>query len=70
MYMKNCVFNSPEKNVIEAASNGASQSIKLVANIVANLIAFLAALAFCNAVLTWFGQRIGIEELSLQVFIS
>lgn len=57
---------SPEKNLIEAASNGASQSIKLVANIIANLIAFIALLAFCNATLTWFGQRVGVEELTLQ----
>nr|KAG5700919.1 hypothetical protein BaRGS_034204 [Batillaria attramentaria] len=33
-----------ERNIIEAASNGASQSIKLVANIAVNLIAFVALL--------------------------
>jgi pyrimidine nucleoside transport protein len=60
------VLCSPEKNLIEAASNGASQSIKLVANIIANLIAFIAMLTFCNATLTWFGQRVGVEELTLQ----
>ncbi|XP_021376259.1 solute carrier family 28 member 3-like [Mizuhopecten yessoensis] len=53
---------SPERNVIEAASNGASQSIKLIANIAANLIAFIAVLEFINATLDWFGSRVGLEE--------
>ncbi|XP_060073867.1 solute carrier family 28 member 3-like [Ylistrum balloti] len=52
----------PERNVIEAASNGASQSIKLIANIAANLIAFIAVLEFVNATLDWFGSRVGLEE--------
>ena len=50
-----------ERNLIEAASNGAQQSIKLVANIGVNLIAFIALLHFINATLTWFGQRAGLE---------
>lgn len=50
---------STERNLIEAASNGASQSIKLVANIAVNLIAFIALLHLINSVLTWFGHRLG-----------
>jgi pyrimidine nucleoside transport protein len=50
-----------ERNLIEAASNGAQQSIKLIANIGVNLIAFIALLQFINATLTWFGQRAGLE---------
>jgi pyrimidine nucleoside transport protein len=53
--------------LIEAASNGAQQSIKLVANIGVNLIAFIALLQFINATLTFltlylytFSQDIGI----------
>ncbi|XP_069110966.1 uncharacterized transporter HI_0519-like [Argopecten irradians] len=53
---------SPERNVIEAASNGASQSVKLIGNIAANLIAFIAVLEFINATLDWFGSRVGLEE--------
>ncbi|XP_060086045.1 solute carrier family 28 member 3-like [Ylistrum balloti] len=52
---------SPERNVIEAASNGASQSIKLIANIAVNMIAFIAMLEFVNATLDWFGARVGLE---------
>ncbi|XP_021376258.1 solute carrier family 28 member 3-like [Mizuhopecten yessoensis] len=51
----------PERNVIEAASNGASQSIKLIANIAVNMIAFIAMLEFVNATLAWFGARVGLE---------
>lgn len=46
--------------MIEAASAGASTSIKLVANIAANLIAFLALLQFINETLKWLGARAGL----------
>uniref|UniRef100_A0AAQ4PM98 Sodium/nucleoside cotransporter n=1 Tax=Gasterosteus aculeatus aculeatus TaxID=481459 RepID=A0AAQ4PM98_GASAC len=47
-----------EQNILEAASSGASASIGLVANIAANLIAFLAILEFINASLSWFGGMV------------
>ncbi|XP_013421719.1 solute carrier family 28 member 3 [Lingula anatina] len=64
-----------ERNIIEAASSGASSSIKLVANIAANLIAFLALLEFVNATLKWCGHRVGLEpplypELTFQLICS
>lgn len=57
---------------MEAAASGASDAIPLVANILANLIAFLALLEFINTVLTWMGHRVGLyppehEELTFQV---
>ncbi|XP_030313053.1 sodium/nucleoside cotransporter 2 isoform X2 [Calypte anna] len=55
-----------EKNILEAASNGAAASVVLVANIAANLIAFLAVLEFINAALRWFGEMVDIEGLSFQ----
>ena len=61
------MFVSPQRNIIEAASHGASQSIKLVANIAVNLIAFLSLLAFVDATLTWFGDRVGIEDCNFEV---
>ncbi|CAH1792459.1 unnamed protein product [Owenia fusiformis] len=65
----------PEKNIVAAASSGASMSVKLVANIAANLIAFIALLAFVNATLTWLGHRVGLEkpdypELTFQLICS
>ncbi|XP_069109909.1 uncharacterized transporter HI_0519-like isoform X1 [Argopecten irradians] len=59
-----------EKNVIEAAAGGASASIKLVANIAANLIAFLAMLSCVNAILSWFGSFVGVSNFSFQLICS
>ncbi|XP_072726464.1 sodium/nucleoside cotransporter 1-like [Ciconia boyciana] len=59
-----------EQNILEAASNGAATSVGLVANIAANLIAFLAVLEFINAALCWFGEMVDIEGLSFQVICS
>ncbi|XP_061451849.1 sodium/nucleoside cotransporter 2-like [Rhineura floridana] len=59
-----------EKNVLEAAGNGASVSVGLVANIAVNLIAFLAVLEFINAVLAWLGGMVNLPELSFQLICS
>uniref|UniRef100_A0A8C9Y9H0 Solute carrier family 28 member 1 n=1 Tax=Sander lucioperca TaxID=283035 RepID=A0A8C9Y9H0_SANLU len=56
-----------EKNILEAASSGASASIGLVANIAANLIAFLAILGFINAALSWLGGMVGYPTITFQV---
>jgi len=56
-----------EVNFIEAAAAGASNAVSLVANIAANLIAFWALLHFVNSTLTWFGQRVGVRQLTYQV---
>lgn len=61
------LFFSNERNVIEAAAKGASTAISLVANIAANLIAFLAFLAFFNGVLSWLGSMVGHPEFSFEV---
>uniref|UniRef100_A0A7N5JH85 Solute carrier family 28 member 1 n=1 Tax=Ailuropoda melanoleuca TaxID=9646 RepID=A0A7N5JH85_AILME len=55
------------QNLLEAASSGAAVSVQLVGNIGANLIAFLALLAFVNAALSWLGAMVGAQELSFQV---
>ena len=62
-----CVHDRTEVNFIEAAAAGASNAISLVANIAANVIAFWALLRFLNSALTWFGQRVGIEQFTYQV---
>lgn len=60
-------FSRDEQNILEAASSGASASIGLVANIAANLIAFLAILAFINQALSWLGGMVGYPEITFQV---
>lgn len=59
--------NRDAQNILEAASNGAAISVKVVANIAANLIAFLAVLAFINAAFSWLGDMVDIQGLSFQV---
>lgn len=54
-----------ESNIIEAASNGASISIKLIANIAVNLIAFLAILEFLDKTLIWIGHRVDMYDPEL-----
>ncbi|KAM4807981.1 solute carrier family 28 member 3 [Rhinophrynus dorsalis] len=58
------------RNILEAASQGASAAIPLVANIAVNLMAFLSLLAFCNAVLSWLGNMFDYPELSFEVICS
>ncbi|XP_069018741.1 sodium/nucleoside cotransporter 1 [Embiotoca jacksoni] len=59
-----------EQNILEAASSGASASIGLVANIAANLIAFLAILAFINQALSWLGGMVGYPSVTFQLICS
>ncbi|XP_045417580.1 sodium/nucleoside cotransporter 1-like isoform X1 [Lemur catta] len=58
------------RNLIEAVSIGATISVKVVTNIIANLIAYLAVLAFINAVLSWLGNMVDIDGLSFQLICS
>ena len=58
---------SGSTNVLEAASQGASNAVGLVANIVVNLIAFLALLAFFDGVLSWVGGMLDCPQLSFSV---
>uniref|UniRef100_A0A7N8XCF5 Sodium/nucleoside cotransporter n=1 Tax=Mastacembelus armatus TaxID=205130 RepID=A0A7N8XCF5_9TELE len=59
-----------EGNILEAVSSGASASIGLVANIAANLIAFLAILAFINQALSWLGGMVGYPSVTFQLICS
>uniref|UniRef100_W5LC36 Sodium/nucleoside cotransporter n=1 Tax=Astyanax mexicanus TaxID=7994 RepID=W5LC36_ASTMX len=59
-----------EQNILEAASAGASASIGLVANIAANLIAFLAILDFINAALKWLGGMVGYPDITFEIICS
>ncbi|WAQ94209.1 S28A1-like protein [Mya arenaria] len=52
------MVGGPEHNIIEAASNGATASLKMIGSILVNVIAFLSLLAFLNATLAWIGYRL------------
>ncbi|XP_070543620.1 solute carrier family 28 member 3-like [Ptychodera flava] len=64
-------LQSPEeRNFLEAAANGACQAVPLVANIAANLIAFIALLELFNAFLGWAGGMVGVPQLSFELICS
>lgn len=60
-------WQSDSRNLLEAATQGASSSISLVANITVNLIAFLALLSFMNSALSWLGSMFDYPQLSFEV---
>ncbi|KAL2781291.1 solute carrier family 28 member 3 [Daubentonia madagascariensis] len=62
--------NGDSRNLLEAATQGASSSIPLVANIAVNLIAFLALLSFVNSALSWFGNMFDYPQLSFEIICS
>ncbi|XP_070446895.1 solute carrier family 28 member 3-like isoform X1 [Equus przewalskii] len=58
------------RNLLEAASHGASSCIFLVTHIAVNMIAFLALLSFVNAALSWFGNMFDYPQLSFEMICS
>jgi CNT family concentrative nucleoside transporter len=57
-------------NVIDAATTGAIDGVKLAVNVGVVIIAFLGLLAALNALLGWLGARVGLAQLSLQWILS
>ena len=49
---------------------GASQSVGIIGHIAANLIGFVALLAFVNNSLVWFGERVGMDGFTFEVCMS
>ncbi|CAE8617407.1 unnamed protein product [Polarella glacialis] len=62
--------SSQYTNVFDAMASGASLAVGLVANIVANIIAFLGVLAFLNSVLQWAGNLVGVSGLTFDLVFS
>ncbi|MCC5627234.1 NupC/NupG family nucleoside CNT transporter [Nostoc sphaeroides CHAB 2801] len=57
-------------NVIDAATTGAIDGVKLAVNVGVMIIAFLGLLAALNALLGWLGGFVGLQQLSLQWILS
>ncbi|MGV0103120.1 NupC/NupG family nucleoside CNT transporter [Nostoc sp. DSM 114167] len=57
-------------NVIDAATTGAIDGVKLAVNVGVMIIAFLGLLAALNALLGWLGGFIGLQQFSLQWILS
>ncbi len=57
-------------NIVEAATNGASQGLKLAVNVGAMLLALIALIAMVNGLLGWAFGLFGMENVSLQLIFS
>jgi concentrative nucleoside transporter, CNT family len=57
-------------NVIDAATTGAIDGVKLAVNVGVMIIAFLGLLAALNALLGWLGAFVSLPQLSLQWILS
>ena len=57
-------------NVIDAATSGAIDGVKLAVNVGVIIIAFLSLLAAVNASLSWLGTLAGYPQLSLEGMLS
>uniref|UniRef100_A0A0B7BBT3 Sodium/nucleoside cotransporter n=1 Tax=Arion vulgaris TaxID=1028688 RepID=A0A0B7BBT3_9EUPU len=62
--------NNKNRNALQAFSDGALFSIKLVAAIMVNMLAFVSMLSLLDAILMWLGQRANIEGMSFQWLCS
>jgi pyrimidine nucleoside transport protein len=56
--------------VLDAASNGASQGIGLILNIIANLVAFVAFIAFADGIFLWITTLLGFENVGIQYILG
>ncbi|XP_026755237.2 solute carrier family 28 member 3-like isoform X2 [Galleria mellonella] len=57
---------SQDESALSAATRGATNGIALVLNIIANLVAFIAFIAFVNGILGYCGNLLGHEDLNLE----
>jgi concentrative nucleoside transporter, CNT family len=57
-------------NVIDAATTGALDGVKLAVNVGVMIIAFLGLLAAVNALLGWLGALVNLPQLSLEWILS
>ncbi|KAH9524879.1 hypothetical protein Btru_028135, partial [Bulinus truncatus] len=61
--------NSP-KSLVQAASDGAAFSIKLVATIMVNMMAFVSMLSLIDTVMVWGGERAGVSGMTFDFLCS
>jgi concentrative nucleoside transporter, CNT family len=57
-------------NVVDAAATGASDGLKLAANVAAMLMAFIALIALINGIISGLGGLIGYPQLSFELIIG
>lgn len=63
-------LQKPYTNAIEAATEGASEGLKLALNVAAQLLAFIALIAMANGLLSYFGEFVGLQDFTFQKILS
>ena len=62
--------NDQPANVIDAATGGAAEGMKLALNVGAMLLAFIGLIALLNGMLGWVGGLCGFDALSMQLILG
>ncbi|XP_076446124.1 putative transporter YutK [Babylonia areolata] len=57
-------------SILEAAQAGALSVVSLVANVVVSAFALFSLIEWMNTTLTWFGLRVGIQQLTMEKILS
>lgn len=63
-------LQKPYTNSLEAATEGASEGLKLALNVAAQLLAFIALIAMANGILSSVGEVVGLQGLTFQKILS
>lgn len=56
--------------MLDAASSGASQAIDLILNIIANLVSFVAFIAFANGIIEWITYLAGFDGIGIEFLLG
>uniref|UniRef100_A0A1A9VTA3 Sodium/nucleoside cotransporter n=1 Tax=Glossina austeni TaxID=7395 RepID=A0A1A9VTA3_GLOAU len=59
-----------DTSVLDAAANGANNALPIVLGIVANLVAFLGFITFLNAMVSWLGFLVGVDQIDFEWVFS
>lgn len=56
--------------MLDAATNGAKNGIDIYLNVIANLIAFIAFMAFADGTIRWATLLLGFDEVGIQFILG
>lgn len=63
-------YKPATKSILDAGTKGATDAIKLYLSIIANIIAFIAFFSLINGVLSYLGEMVGFENLTLEYLLG
>ncbi|XP_065206503.1 sodium/nucleoside cotransporter 2-like [Planococcus citri] len=63
-------YKEKYEGVISAGCEGALSAVNIVQNIIASLIALISLVAFGNGILSWLGEMIGYDNLTIESILA